>query len=680
MKILVFGSEGYIGSNIYNYLSNQINIQLFKGESRCDNYKEVNKEITTVKPDRIICCIGRASGKNIYSTSYIENKLDINLNDNLFSQLVLVKCCNEHNIHLTHIGDGCIFNESLDKIFEEEDEPNLKCSSHAIVKSYTEKIIKLFAHNFLHVRIRYPISGDFHPKCLLTKLASYEKVINKDTSISIFKDILPILLNLIKEKKMGTYNLVNPESINLINTKLLFKQKIDSLLTISEYSIEEHNKEIGERSHVQLTTSKIQDLYYINNSKLSLNNIIDDMLSICKPITKCLCCLSDNKILLDLGYQPLANNFHVKNELSEIYPLKLMYCPNCFHSQLSHAVNPEILFKNYKYVSGTSQTGLDFFKENAQFIHNYKNLKNGNILDIACNDGSQLDFFKELNWNTYGVDPATNLCPIAEAKCHTIICDFWNDTAATKLPIMDVITAQNVFAHTEYIDAFLQSCKIVMNKETSLFIQTSQRDMIMNGEFDTTYHEHISFYNTKSMKTLVERNGLELNRVLEHNIHGRSYIFEIKLKLDEKINNVNEHLEIEKSLGLYNSITYDKFNLNAIRCVNNLKTEINNYRKDYKCIGFGAAAKGQTLICYGNIDLDYIIDENPLKTGLFSPKLDIPIVNIEHFIGDKHEKFLIVILAWNFAKEIKEKINSVKGNKKIVIIEKYFPEIIISYF
>ena len=299
-------------------------------------------------------------------------------------------------------------------------------------------------------------------------------------------------------------------------------------------------------------------------------------------------------------------------------------------------------------------------------------------MDIACNDGSQLNYFKELDWETYGVDPAKNLYSIAKEKGHNIICDFWRKEVAEKLPIMDVIVAQNVFAHTRYIDDFLQTCKIVMDENTNLFIQTSQRDMIINGEFDTTYHEHISFFNTKSMNILTRKNGLILNRIMENSIHGRSYIFEIKLNKDNDIYNIDEHLEIEKKLGMYNPITYEKFRLNAESSVTNLKLIIDKYKNlGYKIIGFGAAAKGQTLICYGNIDLEYIIDENPLKIGLYSPKLDIPIVSVEHFKEDKDDKILIIILAWNFAKEIKEKINKKKGNKTIVIVEKYFPKIII---
>ena len=405
----------------------------------------------------------------------------------------------------------------------------------------------------------------------------------------------------------------------------------------------------------------------------------------CLELISCLCCKTENKQFLDLGLQPLANNYHEKDEQCDVYPLKLKYCPNCFHCQLSDAVNPELLFKTYKYVSGTSQTGMTFFKDNAKMIDDYykTTTKEKNVLDIASNDGSQLDCFKALGWTTYGVDPAINLVPISIKKGHQVVCDFWNEDVAKQLPIMDVITAQNVFAHTQYLDDFLQACKIIMNDNTLLFIQTSQKNMIVNNEFDTTYHEHISFYNTKSMKTLVERNGLFLNRVLDAEIHGHSYIFEIgKVSNLETNVIVDKYLKEEEDKGIYNEQTYIDFNEKTKVIVANLKQEIADFKANgYKCIGFGAAAKGQTVLCYGEIGLDYIIDENPLKIGLFSPKMDIPIVNIDHFINDFTEndenKYVILILAWNFATEIKEKIRKYKGDKKCVVLEAYFPEIVI---
>ena len=393
-----------------------------------------------------------------------------------------------------------------------------------------------------------------------------------------------------------------------------------------------------------------------------------------KIINNCLCCLNENKSLLDLGNIPLANDFHDKSVQSNDYPLELMVCPKCYHCQLHFIIDPELLFKNYKYVSGTSQTGLDFFKKNAELINEKNNFKFKSVLDIACNDGSQLDFFKDLGWDTYGVDPATNLHNLSSAKGHKIICDFWNEDIAKQLPPMDVIIAQNVFAHTQHIDNFLQACKIVMKPTSTLYIQTSQKNMIINGEFDTIYHEHISFFNAKSMNILVNRNGLVLNHVSETSIHGISYIFEIKLTKGPNYN-INDFINKESLIGICSDKLYNTFSLNTEIMIKLLKEEIKKYKiNGYKCVGFGAAAKAQTVLCYGNISLEYIIDENPLKIGLYSPKMNIPIKSFEYFKGDTFSKILIIILAWNFSDEIISKIKSVRSD---IIILSYFPKLYI---
>lgn len=395
-----------------------------------------------------------------------------------------------------------------------------------------------------------------------------------------------------------------------------------------------------------------------------------------KKLDNCLCCLNKVGLVLDLKNQPLANDFHEINKKSDLYPLRLMYCLDCFHCQLSHVVNPEILFKNYKYISGTNQTIMKFFKENVDFISSYKNKPDLKVLDIACNDGSQLDFFKSAGWSTYGVDPAVNLHPISKGKGHIVECDFWNEKTAKNMPIMDVILAQNVFAHTANVDDFLQACKLVMDENTSLFIQTSQKNMILNNEFDTIYHEHISFFNTKSMNTLVSRNGLLLNRVLENEIHGVSYIFEIKKTKDLNIYNIEHMINEEREKNLFSSDLYKNFSVSSTNSLKNLKNIIDEYKNNsFKCIGYGASAKGQVTLCAGEIKLDYIIDENHLKIGLFSPMLDIPIVNLKEFENDNYNKFFIVILAWNFSKEIIEKIQKINKNASIVIVKKYFPDL-----
>ena len=391
----------------------------------------------------------------------------------------------------------------------------------------------------------------------------------------------------------------------------------------------------------------------------------------------CLACeKSSIKTILDLGEQPLANSYH-NGEILEEYPLKLNVCTNCFHLQLSHTVNPDLMFRNYLYVSGTSQTLKNYFEWFATKTLKYcPNAKT--VLDIACNDGTQLDFFKNLGIKTYGIDPALNLYETASSKGHKIICDYLNKSSTTKFNNLkfDILTAQNVFAHTKYVKDFLESCKLLMHEESKLFIQTSQANMIMNNEFDTIYHEHISFFNTNSMKTLVESCGLYLNDVFKTDIHGTSYVFVIsKSKIDTS---VGEMLNIEKENKLYDILTYSEYAFKSYKITYDLKQKLIELKsKNYMLIGYGAAAKGNTLLNFGKIKLDLIIDDNPLKQDLFTPGMNIPIKNSKILETINTEtKIAFIPLAWNFYEEIINKIKQ-KRNISSDLYIKYFPNITI---
>ena len=181
-----------------------------------------------------------------------------------------------------------------------------------------------------------------------------------------------------------------------------------------------------------------------------------------KELNECLCCGSERlKLVLDLNEQPLANSFKKTAEETEPYfPLRLNICEDCTHLQLSHAVNPDLLFKNYLYVSGTSQTLRDYFDWFAKRTQEYFEMLPQTVLDIACNDGSQLNSFKSLGLTTYGIDPATNLHKLSSAN-HDVVCDYFTDKYVYhyKNKQLDIITAQNVFAHNSYPLEFLKQCK-----------------------------------------------------------------------------------------------------------------------------------------------------------------------------------------------------------------------------
>ena len=387
-----------------------------------------------------------------------------------------------------------------------------------------------------------------------------------------------------------------------------------------------------------------------------------------ESLTRCLCC--DNSQLftiLDLNTQPPANSFHNPNENIPEYELKLMGCDNCWHTQLSVAVDPDELFKNYLYVSGTSSTLKQYFD---RFAVRYTDVP-GKVLDIACNDGTQLDSFAELGWDTYGVDPAENLFSSSTSKEHQVKCDFWNINSAIDMPIFDLITAQNVFAHTAKISEFLEACKLVMNNNSKLVIQTSQALMFDRNEFDTIYHEHISFFSTLSMKTIAERQGLYLNNVYTTDIHGTSYVFELS-KVSNEQPSVEKQLELEQHR--YKRSFYDSYQKNAMTCLNSLKDYISVQRSSgKKVIGYGAAAKGMTVINAGNLTFDYIVDDNPLKQGLLCPGSNIPVYGPQQ-LDTENSDIIIIPLAWNFFDEIKSKVKQLRPNKADTYV-RYFPEL-----
>lgn len=407
----------------------------------------------------------------------------------------------------------------------------------------------------------------------------------------------------------------------------------------------------------------------------------------CTPITQCLACGGHDLIpTLDLGDSPLANNFRESayNLNEKRYPLAINRCVDCDHLQLTHAVDPKLIYTHYLYVSGTSGTYLDYMKWYASFVHEtlttYTNRMGPfTVLDIGCNDGSQLNAFKYLLFRTHGVDPAENLHEKSSAF-HNVVCGFWNADSASKLGIkkFDVITTQNSFAHIPDPLSYLQLANEYLAADGKIFISTSQADMVLNGEFDTIYHEHISYYNAESMSHLAERAGLHLIDVVKTPIHGTSYIFVLG-KSPLNTSRIDNILTLEANL--HNDATYTKWANGVQQLIVDLQKTINGYKKQgYKLVGYGAAAKGMTLLNASGIQLDAVIDDNPLKVGLWCPGTMIPVVN-SNYINELEDddKVVFIPLAWNFYDEIVKKIRAIRNNKDDMFI-KYFPNITHEFF
>lgn len=428
--------------------------------------------------------------------------------------------------------------------------------------------------------------------------------------------------------------------------------------------------------------------------KTTNESLIDELLSRYKELipawlppmkkVECFCCENKDMMeLLDLGDQPLANNFVSKDVPTKKFPLCVYRCLQCYHSQLGFIVPPKELFVDYIYVSGTTQTIQNYFKSFAdKVIKNYK--FPGTVLDIASNDGTQLDKFKDQGWKTYGVDPAVNLCVDTIKKGHNITVGFWGEPSITekmKDVQFDVIIAQNVFAHVPSPYLFLKECTKIMKNNTVLYIQTSQAEIFQNGEFDTIYHEHLSFFSIKSMQYLCKRCDLILTDVEKVPVHGISYIFTLR-----KSGNISD--SVDKLITEENAIYDPEMPLRYKSSVDNKKFLINSALRKFKedgyiIIGFGAPAKGNTLLSFLNEDglplPEYIIDENPRKGGLYTPGTKIPVVNYST-LQKETRNIVILILAWNFIEEIKNKISKTYKPKQKIVLLIPFPSPYVTIF
>lgn len=378
-------------------------------------------------------------------------------------------------------------------------------------------------------------------------------------------------------------------------------------------------------------------------------------------LTECLCCGGKLSPLIDFGPTRLANTYGVE----EKFPLALNLCDDCFHLQLTQNVAPHVLYGDYYYCSGTSRTSRAFFDWFA-LMAMAATPGAGNVLDIACNDGTQLDCFMEYGLETFGCDPAKSVADLASVKGHMVNVSMFETMQGFVDDPFDIITAQNVLAHTPYPLLFLQRAKQLMHDSSRLFIVTSQADMIVKNECDTVYHEHVSYFNLRSMMELAKRAGLKVLDVGTHPIHGTSYIFTLG-KSGQPSERVNLRYLLEQSSGLYTEDCYWCWGLAVKRSIAKFKNRIQAYKScGFVTVGLGAAAKGISMLNMAGVKLDYLFDTTPMKQGKIASGMLIQ--PFEEIADLKEEKVLFVILGWNFESEIRENCAKYRNNPNDVFI------------
>ncbi len=389
-------------------------------------------------------------------------------------------------------------------------------------------------------------------------------------------------------------------------------------------------------------------------------------------------------MVLDLGVQPPANSYtHGTDEKVSEFPLGLNICSICWNAQLSYCVDRKTIFDEYAYVSGTSKTLGKFF---TWFAHALAKSvpTGGRVLELACNDGSLIREMQLAGLNCIGVDPASNITKEAQEAGLPVICGYWPQAAVEIDGKFDVIVCMNVVAHVDDPLAFLAGCRDKLKYGGTVIVQPSQARMFEHGEFDTMYHEHISFFNTRSMAELALRSGLKLVDAFLVKIHGDSPVYLLQHADDTKSVNFRDPFMLgdfaiiedlyayEKSAKLFDWETYEHFGRTARKIVDSVVAIVAEQRRlGRKIVFVGAAAKAMTLVNACNIKPDLFIDENPLKIGLNAPGSGTRIEAMAA-CGKLNSETFFVFSAWNFRYELAAKVRA-EGVPAGSVFYSYFP-------
>jgi len=383
--------------------------------------------------------------------------------------------------------------------------------------------------------------------------------------------------------------------------------------------------------------------------------------------------------VLDLGSTPPANAYLTEEDLTKpesSYPLVLYFCRSCSLAQLLDVVHQDILFKNYHFLTSASTPSVEHFRRYAEEeIRSRVTSPDDLVVDIGGNDGILLSFVKDYA-RVLNVDPADNLAPISEGNGVPFYPAFFTSQTADDILATygkaKVVVANNVFAHTDPLkDVFKGIAKLIGDDGTFIFETHWARHFVEEGAFDQIYHEHLCFHSLYALRHLIETADISIFDVHIVPMQGRSLrVFVAKGRIPTL--NVERVLAEERAVGLTDEATYHRFAQNIETNKEKLLSLLRELKTTgKKIVGYGAPAKGNTLLNYYGIGpdiLDYLTDTTVLKQGLYSPGMHIPIVSPGILLTDTPD--YILLLAWNFKDMIleKEKALRQRGVKFIVTV------------
>lgn len=381
-----------------------------------------------------------------------------------------------------------------------------------------------------------------------------------------------------------------------------------------------------------------------------------------------LCGRSSLERVLSLAPTPLANAFVAKDALTQaqpVYPLDVYFCGHCAHVQLLDVVDPSVLYRHYVYVSGTSPVFVRHFRDYAADITSrFRTPAGAFVVEIGSNDGTLLRCFKDLGMRVLGIDPAEEITRTVVASGIDAMVGFFTPQLAREIAATRgraaVIAANNVMAHIDDLSGVMEGVRELLADDGVFVFEVSYLvDVIEKNLFDTIYHEHLDYHSVKPLVGFFCSHGLELIEAIRVESHGGSLRGVVQRADGPRPVGVSvaEAIRQEQSLGLDRAETLRAF----AGHINNIKNELTGLLRDFKRQGkriaaFGAPAKATTLLYHFGFEpgiIDFIVDDSPLKQGLYSPGMHIPVVPSSELYARKPD--YVVILAWNFAQPIIDK-------------------------
>jgi len=379
--------------------------------------------------------------------------------------------------------------------------------------------------------------------------------------------------------------------------------------------------------------------------------------------------------VLDLGTVPLANAYVRAEDLQRVephYPLRLYLCPQCGLLQLEVAASSEAIFSSYQYFSSYSTTLLRHSQLFAESVGERLGLTAGDlVVEIASNDGYLLQYFQAAGLDVLGIEPARNVAAVAVERGIPTLSRFFGAGLAAELVgsgrAPRLVVANNVVAHVPDLNDFLSGLAVLLARDATLSLEFHHLlSLVEGGQFDTIYHEHFQYFSLASITTALERHGLQVVDVEELTTQGGSLRVYVRHAGQEPAapgSRVPAILAREAAARLTDPATYHALATRADQQrAALLSFLVDAKRSGRKAVCFGAAAKGNTLLncCGVRADLvDYVVDSNPHKQGLFLPGSRIPIVSPETVALTRPD--YLVILTWNLRAEVMAQMADIRS-------------------